>query len=70
MPFQHSGLCAYLEEHIHHEDLVTLVSERIKTVRQTGKDTNQDADHHNALEERAHFRRCTDGHGVSKQEHA
>ena len=59
----------YLEKHVHDEDLIALVSERVQAIRQRGENSNQHTDHHDALEEGAQLSRRADRHGVSEEEH-
>jgi|SRR5882757_4674775 len=59
----------YLEEHIHHEHLVTLAAEGVKTIGHSRPHTDQDSDHHETLAESAKNRVRSMGHCVTKEEH-
>ncbi len=60
----------YLEQHVHDEDLVTLVSKCVETVGKRGEDTNENTNHHYTLEEGTKNCVGTDSHCVAKEKHA
>lgn len=60
----------YLEEHVHDEYLVALVSEGIETIGQRGKNSDENTHHHNALEESTDNCIGANSHCVSEKKHA
>ena len=64
------GGFACLEEHVHDEDLVALGAEGVEAVGEGGENADEDADHHDALEEGAQRSRGALAHRVAEEEHA
>jgi len=60
----------YLEEHVHDEYLVALVSEGIEAIGQRGKNSDENTHHHDALEKSTYNCISANSHCVSEKKHA
>ena len=60
----------YLEQHVHDENFVALISEGVETIRQSREDADQYAHHHQTLKESTEHSRVTVLESVTEEEHS